>query len=212
MSTDTDHVIQRYRATQEWLSTPGRKIRLVGSASYTRPCPQCRQRINQGETIIKAGEVRGRWSWICPACAPQDLSQLPHIASLIAQAVRTPNHALLKKAFWQELDGLAKERGVVSGRELLTQTVLERMEQTRTPELAGCRPVGLGERGVGVIAAPGKQEIASEWVRAAEQASLEELGALLNTPLQFTAPVGRPVTMDELVPDSGANAEEGKVD
>jgi hypothetical protein len=55
MSTDTNPIIQRYQAAQEWLSTPGHKIRLVGKARKPNTCSTCRQRIPPVQTLLTQG-------------------------------------------------------------------------------------------------------------------------------------------------------------
>jgi hypothetical protein len=207
MSMTTDQIIKTYKAAQEWLSTPGRKVNLVGAATYARACPQCRKQISKGATVINAGEAKGRWSWICPACAPEDPSTLPHIDNLLDLAVRTPNHALLKKTFWQELDQRAKELGAGSGRDLTTHTTLLKMKQTQTPELAECQPVIQGEQGLGVTAPPGKEEAAATWVRAAYQAVLDELTTMLKMPFRITALAAYIATREEVFQDQGSTPE-----
>jgi hypothetical protein len=154
--------------------------------------------------------VNGHWNWIHLARAPENPTQLPHVLDLIEQATRTPNPGLLKKSFRQLLDQRAKERGVASGRELLTQTTLVKMEQTRTPEVEGCQAFWAGERGVAVLPSPGKQQAAEAWLQQAHQESFDELAALINMPLEIKGPGARPVDPEELLQDLGLGSEEAR--
>jgi hypothetical protein len=72
MSTPTLGLITTYREAEKSLSTPDRRVVLVGQAKYPRPCSNCGRGIYKGGTIFNYGEVQDRWVWVCLNCAPAD--------------------------------------------------------------------------------------------------------------------------------------------
>jgi hypothetical protein len=75
-------IIKAYRHLEQLLSTPERKVTLVGKAGYPRPCPQCGKRIPEKGEVINIGKLQDKWTWVCPSCAPSDPSETPHVLSL----------------------------------------------------------------------------------------------------------------------------------
>jgi hypothetical protein len=75
-------LVEKYREVEEQLQNSGRQVKLVGRASYSRPCPKCRAPIPKDEEIINYGKIEGHWVWICVDCAPEDPYQTPHLQEL----------------------------------------------------------------------------------------------------------------------------------
>jgi hypothetical protein len=85
MSTSTLDLITTYREVEKAISTPDRRVVLVGQAKYARPCPKCGKVIPKGETVINYGKVQDRWLWVCLNCIPTDPYETPHLKDLRCQ-------------------------------------------------------------------------------------------------------------------------------
>jgi hypothetical protein len=81
----TEEKLQAYRAAQEGLSRPGRRVTLVGKSRKPKPCPVCYKPIPLHANIVNWGQVGGYWRWICLTCAPDDPRLSPVVKELIPE-------------------------------------------------------------------------------------------------------------------------------